>query len=154
MESTKLLVLLIVVVSLAIVEANAQQMPDEFRLKVSSTPNIVFIGGGGIFPAGTVVTVEKAPLQFQGYEFQGWKIDGTWASGNPITISMDRGHDVEAVYEKSDTNLIKIDSIPRISQITIDGEIYLPNELPAKLNWAKASEHIISIPNFVDHNNV
>ena len=151
MASTKLLVLLIGVVSLALVEANAQTAPDEFRLKVSAQPNIIFIGGGGVYPSGTQITTEEAPKNFQGYKFQGWKIDGTWAQGNPVTVRMDRNHDIVAIYEKSDTKFTKIDSIPRIADITIDGEIYLKNELPAKFNWDLDSDHFISIPLIVNH---
>ena len=141
MASIKLLVLLSCVVSLAVIEANAIEGDDEFRLKINANPNIIFIGGGGVYPVGTEVTTEEAPKKFQGYEFQGWKIDGVWAEGNPVTIRMDRNHDIVAIYEKSDTKFTKIDSIPRIADITIDGEIYLSNELPAKFNWELDSDH-------------
>jgi len=151
LASTGLLVLLSCMISLAIVEAYAVEGDDEYRLKIRAEPNIIFIGGGGLYPTGAEIITEEAPKNFQGYKFQGWKIDGTWAQGNPITVRMDRNHEVVAVYEKSDTNLIKIDSIPRIADITIDGEIYLSNELPAKFNWDLDSDHFLSIPLIVSH---
>jgi len=150
MASTKLLVLLSCMISLAIVQAYAIEGDDEFRLKVRTDPNIIFIGGGGLYPAGTEITTEEAPKQFQGYEFMGWKIDDMWAQGNPVNVRMDRNHEVVAIYEKTDTNKIIIDSIPRVAEITIDGEIYLPKELPGKFNWSKDSNHVVSIPLIVN----
>ncbi len=139
MESTRLLVLLSCMISIVITQAYAIEGDDEFRLKIYAEPNIIFIGGGGVYPSGTQVTTEEAPHEFQGYEFQGWKIDGTWAQGNPVTVRMDRSHDIVAVYSKSDTNQILVDAIPRVAEITIDGEIYLSNELPATFSWSKDS---------------
>ena len=143
---------IVIVAGLTVTGASAQtqpQQPDQYQLRVSSQPNVVFIGGGGVYNAGTIVTLDKAPEFFQDYTFLGWKVDGIWASGNPITIRMDRSHSADAIYEKSATEKIKVDAIPRVAEITIDGEIYLPDELPATFDWASGSEHIISVPKIV-----
>jgi hypothetical protein len=58
-------------------------------------------------------------------------------------------HTAQAIYSKSDTEKIIIDTIPRVAEITIDGQIYLPDELPASFDWSTDSDHIISIPKIV-----
>ncbi len=143
-----LLISTLLFASFTVIQANAAE--DTFHLTVRSEPNIIFISGSGDYKAGTVVTLDSAPEKWQDYSFVGWKIDGRWSYENPLEIRMDLSHSVEAVYEK--TGLIGgivIDVIPRISEITIDGTIYLPSELPVTFSWATDSEHVISLPQTV-----
>jgi len=140
----------LVVLSLSVGDASAQETIDSFTLRVKSQPNIIFIGGAGSYSSGTIVTIEKAPEKWQDYEFLGWKVDGIWANGNPPVIRMESSHTAVAIYEKSDTERIIVDTIPRIAEVTIDGEIYLPGELPASFDWNTGSDHIISISKIVE----
>ncbi len=142
-----LLILLASIVSFTILEASAQEA-GEHHLSVKSEPNIIFIGGAGFYAPGSSVTLE-APEKWQEYTFVGWKIDGRWADGNPAIIRMDSGHSAVAVYSKDIGGSIIVDSIPRISEITVDGTIYLPDELPVSFSWLDGSKHIISSPAFI-----
>jgi len=137
-------IVLVLAVSNAILDASAQTI--EYSLKVKSTPSIIFIGGGGFYTQGSSVTVDKAPETWREYTFVGWQIDGTWADGNPITIRMDSAHTLTAVYSKEIGGTILVDAIPRISEITVDGTIYLPSELPVSFTWPEGSTHVISSP--------
>ncbi len=143
--------LILVFTASFILQANAQTSDDtsQYVLRVKSEPNILFIGGGGLYDVGTSVTLNDAPEIWQDYKFVGWKIDGIWTSENPPTIRMERNHEALAVYEKSQSGKIVIDAIPRIAEITIDGTIYLPPELPVSFDWESGSEHIISVPEIV-----
>ena len=142
-----LLILLASIVSFTILEASAQEA-GEHHLSVKSEPNIIFIGGGGFYAPGSSVTLD-APEKWQEYTFVGWKIDGRWTDGNPAIIRMDSGHSAVAVYSKDIGGSIIVDSIPRISEITVDGTIYLPDELPVSFSWLDGSKHIISSPAFI-----
>ena len=141
-----LLFFLVIVSSITILQASAE---GEYFLTVKSNPNIIFIGGGGLYSEGSMVTLDAAPETWREYTLVGWKIDGRWTEGNPITVRMDRSHSVEAVYTKDIGGEIIVDTIPRIAEITIDGEIYLPTELPAKFTWDTGTEHTILIPKIV-----
>ena len=136
-------ILLVCIASFAIVEASAQQA-GEHHLSVKSEPNIIFIGGGGFYNAGTTVTVDEAPETWREYTLVGWKIDGRWADGNPISLRMDSSHTAVAVYSKEIGGSILVDTIPRIAEITVDGTIYLPDELPVSFTWPEGSTHVIS----------
>jgi len=144
----KLLIVLVFFASFSIIEASAQVVSgsDIFTLRVKSEPNILFISGGGEYKAGTTVTIDPAPETFEDYTFVGWQIDGRWAEGNPITIRMDNSHSALAVYSKDKVGNIVIDTIPKVSEITVDGTIYLPDELPLSFSWVEGSTHIISTP--------
>jgi len=138
--------ILLVLVSLALVEASAAET---FYLTVKANPNLIFISGSGDYPAGTVVTLDP-PKIWRDYKFDGWQVDGRWTDENPLQIRMDKSHVVHAYYVK--TNVLGgtlIDVIPRISDITIDGNIYLPGELPLTFSWETNSDHVISIPKTV-----
>ena len=150
MWNLKLMLVLVFTASF-VLQANAQTSDDtsQYVLRVKSEPNILFIGGGGLYNVGTSVTLNDAPEIWQDYKFIGWKIDGIWTSENPPTIRMERNHEAVAVYEKSQSGQILIDAIPRITEITIDGTIYLPQELPVSFDWETGSEHIISVPEIV-----
>jgi len=150
MWNLKLMLILVFVASF-IVEASAQISDDvtQYSLRVKSEPNILFLGGSGFYPVGTVVNIDAAPESWREYTFIGWKIDSIWTEQNPPTIRMDRNHEVVAVFEKSDSGKILIDTIPRVTEITVDGTIYLPSELPVSFNWGVDSEHFISVPTTV-----
>jgi len=144
MHYSKILVLLVFVLLIGATNALAQETKEQHYLKVTSNPNVLFISGAGFYDEGKVVTLEKIPEVWQDYVFIGWKIDGLWANQNPPIITMNRNHDVEAVFEKqTGIGKITIDAIPRISEITVDGTIYLSDELPLSFDWADGSEHII-----------
>ena len=148
----KLFILLAFVFLIGITDAFAAETSDneQFYLKVTSNPNILFVGGGGFYDEGKSVTLEKIPEVWQDYVFIGWKIDGLWSNQNPPTIVINRNHDVEAIFEKqTGIGKITVDAIPRISEITVDGTIYLPDELPLSFDWADGSEHSIIISDVV-----
>lgn len=141
----KILLLLIFTTAFVVIEASAQT--ETYHLTVRASPNILFLGGGGDYNAGAVVTLEPAPQTWQDYTFLGWKVDGRWSVESPPTIRMDRAHTVEAVYDK--TNVVGgliIDTLPRVVEIAVDGTIYLPDELPLSFDWETGSKHVISIP--------
>jgi hypothetical protein len=129
--------------------AYAQQVPQEHFLKVNSVPNILFIPGTGSYPDGAIVTLDEVPKKWNEYLFVGWKVNGVWTLGDELSLRMDRPYDVEAVFEKSSQGNILIDTIPRISEITVDGEIFLPSELPVSMEWEDGSIHYLSIPGVV-----
>ncbi len=145
----KLSILIVFVFIFTAIEANAQIDLDQHTLRVRTEPNILFIGGGGSFASGTTVTVDTAPERWNDYSFVGWKIDGRWTEGNPITVRMDAGHTAVAIYNKEMVGSIIVDSIPRVSEITVDGTIYLPDELPTSFSWPEGSTHIISSPSTI-----
>ena len=142
----KILLLLIFVTAFVVIDASAQ-VSNTYHLTVRADPNIIFISGSGDYTAGQIVKLDAAPATWQDYTFVGWKIDGKWAVENPPSIRMDRSHSVEAVYDR--TNLVGgliIDTIPRVTEITVDGTIYFPDELPLSFDWETGSKHVISIP--------
>ena len=149
----KLSVLLVFVITFSAIEANAQVADDgQYALRVKTDPNILFIGGGGTYTAGTQVTIDEAPERWNEYSFVGWKIDGTWTEGNPISIQMNSPHTAVAVYSKEIGGSIIVDAIPRIAEITVDGTIYLPDELPVSFSWPEGSDHYISIQPIIKDN--
>jgi hypothetical protein len=57
---------------------------------------------------------------------------------------MDRDHTATAVFSgTADTRTIRIDSVPRIGSIIVDGRLYLPSEFPLVFEWAVNSSHEI-----------
>jgi len=155
---SKLLIVLVFVLSIGITEISAATTAttsttptnEQFNLKINSVPNILFISGNGFYDSGAVVTPEKMPEVWQDYRFVGWKVDGLWSNQNPPTILMNRGHDVEAVFEKQEgIGKILIDAIPRITGVTVDGTIYLPEELPLSYDWPVGSTHTLVLSDFV-----
>ncbi len=141
----KILLLLVFVTAFTVIEASAQEAT--YHLTVKSSPNIIFISGSGDYAPGAIVQLEAAPQTWQDYTFMGWKIDGRWSVDNPPAIRMDRSHTITAIYDK--TNVVGgliIDTLPRVAEITVDGTIYLPDELPLSFDWETGSKHVISIP--------
>jgi len=152
MRFLKILIFSVFFTSIGIIEANAQTdvTPEKYLLRVHSEPNILFIGGSGSYVAGTEVTLDKVPAVWQDYEFVGWKVNGMWASDNPISITMNRNYEAVAVFASSEgISGIIIDSIPRVSEITVDGTIYLADELPLSFDWEDGSSHYLSISSIV-----
>jgi len=146
-----LLSILVSVTLVVVLQAYAEDpITDMVSLRIKSNPNILFIGGGGDFKIGTTVTTDKAPETFQDYKFVGWMIDGRWTDENPVSIRMDMSHSAEAVYVKVAGGTILVDTIPRVAEVTIDGQIYLPSELPISFDWAPDSEHTITLEKTVN----
>ena len=145
-----LVLLLVCVASFTIIEASAQESIEGYNLRVKTDPNILFLDGSGFYTAGTTVTIDAAPQTWNEYTLVGWKVDGTWADGNPITIRMDSSHTVTAIYTKDIGGSILVDAIPRVAEITVDGTIYLPDELPVSFSWQDGSTHVISASNIVN----
>ena len=128
----------------------------EHHLKIDTVPrDIMFIPGQGFYDDGKTITLTKIPETWKDYVFLGYKIDGAWAAVNPPVIRMDRSHEVQAVFEKSEITLldkkgILIDSIPRVSTITVDDEVYLPDELPITLDWEDGTQHVVSVESIIN----
>lgn len=144
-----LLLLLVCVASFTFVQASAQESETGYNLRIRTEPSILFIDGGGFYSEGITVSIDEAPETWREYTFVGWKVDGIWADGNPITIRMDGPHTVTAVYSKEIGGSILVDAIPRIAEITVDGTIYLPDELPVSFSWSDGSSHVISAESIV-----
>ncbi len=145
-----ILMLIMALVFLApIVILDVSAAEEQKTLRVKSSPNILFMSGGGSYDIGTVVSIPMAPESWNEYTFVGWQIDKQWAQGNPIKITMNISHTVEAVYEKSYSGNVIIDTIPRVAEINVDGEIYLPSELPLSFDWDVNSQHILTIEDII-----
>ncbi len=139
------MVTLAILSSFIVVQSYAQEFDGKYLLRVTSTPNIIYLAGGGFYDPGTSVTLE-APDTWRDYKFDGWQIDGRWTFENPLTISMNRGHNVEAIYGKtSSVGEIIVDAVPRVTEITVDGTIYLSSELPLSFDWDEGSQHTIIV---------
>jgi len=136
-------------------EADAQST-GKHHLRIDTSPrDLMFVPGQGFYDDGKVVTLTKMPETWLDYEFIGWKIDGAWATDNPPKIRMDRTHEALAVFEKLEGGVVEtegilIDSIPRITSITVDDQVYLPDELPVTLEWDEGTQHVISVENIVN----
>jgi hypothetical protein len=146
----KLLILLSFVFLIGITNAFADTAKEQFYLKVNSVPNVLFTSGSGFYDEGTVVTLDKIPEVWQDYKLLGLKVDGIWSNQNPLSITMNRGHEVEAIFDKQEgIGKIQIDAIPRLSEITVDGTIYLSDELPLSFDWAEGTEHTVTLSDVV-----
>jgi len=151
MWNLPLISILVLVATITFVEANAQTDDEkpQYILRVRTDPNILYIGGGGLYDQGTTVKIDSVPGVWREYTFLGWKIDDVWSDDNPPSIRMDRNHEVVAIFEKSLSGKIIVDTIPRIGEVVVDGTIYLPSELPISFDWDTGSEHSISVPDSV-----
>ena len=148
----KLFIILAFVFLIGITDAFAAETitKEQFYLKVSSVPNVLFVSGSGFYDEGQVVTLDTMPEVWQDYQLLGLKVDGIWSNQNPLIITMNRGHEVEVIFEKQEgIGKIQIDAIPRISEITVDGTIYLSDELPLSFDWPEGSDHTVSISDVV-----
>jgi len=144
------LVTLVILSSFIVVHSYAQETEVKHLLRVTSSPNIIYLAGGGSYADGTSVTLE-APEMWRDYKFEGWQIDGRWSPENPLTIIMNRSHNIEAVYTKTGSvGEIIVDAIPRVTEITVDGTIYLPSELPLSFDWEKGSDHTLITSDIVN----
>jgi len=132
------------------------QAVEKHHLKITSQPrDLMFISGQGFYESGQIVTLTEMPETWREYGFVGWKIDGGWASENPPKIRMDKSHTAIAIFEILEDKLVDkegilIDSIPRISTIIVDDEVYLPEELPITLQWEEGTNHIILVEPIVN----
>src|SRR5574341_115588 len=107
-----------------------------YSLNVLTEPNLFYIEGTGLYDDGIYVTTGKAPEEWNGYKFVGWKIDGQWYLYNPATILMDRNHRAVAHYVlEGKTNNVTIDTVPKVGSVLVDGVLYLPTELPLEFKW-------------------
>lgn len=76
----------------------------QYQFTVQTDPNgITQVGGGGWFPAGTPVQTTQAPQTVPGgtgtqYAFKGWQLNGTPATGNPLSITLDKPYMAVAKY--------------------------------------------------------
>ena len=74
-------------------------------LGVSAAPQgIVSVTGAGWYPADASVAIASVPptvsaVEGTQYVFQGWTIDAVPASGNTISVTMDKPHSVVAQYK-------------------------------------------------------
>jgi hypothetical protein len=117
----------------------------KYSLNVLTEPNLFYIEGTGLYDEGIYVTTGKAPEEWNGYKFVGWKIDGQWYLYNPATILMDRNHRAVAHYViQGITYNVTIDTVPRVGSVLVDGVLYLPTELPLEFEWDQGSTHTIS----------
>lgn len=140
-----ILVTLAILSSFIVVHSYAQEFEDKYFLRVTSSPNIIYLAGAGSYNAGTSVTLE-APENWDEYKFERWQIDGSWSFENPLTILMNRNHNIEAIYTKTaSVGEIIVDAVPRVTEITVDGTIYLSSELPLSFDWDAGSEHTIIV---------
>jgi len=145
-----ILVTLVILSSFVVVHSYAQVSEGKHFLRVTSSLNTIYLPGGGFYDAGTSVTLE-APEVWRDYKFEGWEIDGRLSFDNPVTLVMNRDHNVEAIYTKTGSvGEIIIDAIPQITGITVDNTIYLPSELPLSFNWEDGSVHSIIISDVVN----
>lgn len=77
----------------------------QVQLSVSTDPaGVTQVTGDGWYKVGAVAQTSQASLNLTGaagtiYIFKGWKIDGVLQSGNPISVTMDKPHQVIAAYE-------------------------------------------------------
>jgi hypothetical protein len=145
----KPLLLFVLIFSLSIITIDVYaQSSGEFYLRVKTEPSaLLYVSGAGPYKEGEVVTLAAMPDKWENYEFLGWKIDGSWSTENPPKITMNASHEAVAVFEKiegSGGDAVTIDAIPRIAGITVDSDIYLPEELPLSINWDTTTDHVIT----------
>lgn len=75
--------------------------PLEYTLTITATeggttnPSI----GPHIYDENASVTVEAAA--FEGYEFTSWLLDGVYRTENPITVTMNSNHTLQAVFAQT-----------------------------------------------------
>ena len=146
----KLLIFLAVILVSFVFMSTAYAEIKEYNLRVRTEPNVLFIGGSGVYKEGAVVTIDKAPDVWQNYKFVGWKVDGGWVTVNPPNIRMDTNHEITAIYTKNDIATLKIDAIPRVAKISVDDKIYLPSELPLALTFPFGTTVTIAIDEVMD----
>ena len=147
MNFSVLCTLLVVSVSLiTLLETEVFAETQQHLLKVDTQPKIFYISGAGLYDEGDTAVTGKAPLVWNEYRFIGWKVDGTWYADNPVTLTMDRAHEVVALYEKgTPTSKVTIDTIPREANIVVDDIIYTPSDFPLNFYWEEGTEHSIEL---------
>ncbi len=68
------------------------------ELVVKSEPRGILITGSSMYESNTWAETGIAPASSGSFEFAGWKVDGEWYIGNPITVLMDADHSAVAIY--------------------------------------------------------
>ena len=77
----------------------------QYMFTVGTNPNgITQVSGGGWFNAGSTVQTGTASPALPGsagtqYAFQGWQLDGTTQTGNPISVTLNKPHTAIATYQ-------------------------------------------------------
>lgn len=123
--------------------------PMKYKLSISAT------SGGSISPpqgiieyaADSVASAVATPSS--GYSFQGWTLDGSAYSDNPINILMNRDHVLLAVFAiiPPVTHLLAVTTTPISGvPISIDGQQYLTPTPPMIL---MEGGHAVSLPSNV-----
>lgn len=81
------------------------QYQEQVQMTVTTDPaGVTQVTGEGWYNVGSVAQTSQASNNLTGpagtiYVFKGWKVDGTIQAGNPISVTMDKPHDVVATYE-------------------------------------------------------
>jgi hypothetical protein len=77
----------------------------QYLFSVATDPNsITQLTGGGWFSSGASTQTSQAPDNVSGppgtqYVFEGWTVDGVLQNGNPVSLTMDKPHNVVATYQ-------------------------------------------------------
>ena len=140
----KLLILSILVLSIAIPAIQETYSVPTYKLTIKTIPNnLMHITGAGTFEPNTMATTGTAPEEFEGWRFLEWQVDGVPYEGNPINILMDKGR-MAIAYYSDDIAEITIDTEPlAVAKITVDGQVYLPIDLPEEFEWDIGTVHNI-----------
>ena len=145
----KLLILAIFVLSIAIPSIQDTYSVTKFKLTIETIPNnLLHIDGAGSFDKDTVATTGTAPEEFEGYRFVEWRVDGVIYEGNPVNILMDTGYNAIAYYSDEIAE-ITVDSVPQVSKIIVDGEVFLPSDMPEEFEWDISTVHSIEAEKIV-----
>jgi len=151
MRKLILIALLIFQISIPAFTSDASAVT-QVGLRIETTPrDLVYIDGDGKYDKGTVVKIAKAPEKWEDYVFEEWRVDGVVRDGNPINVTMDRAHTAVAVYSDKIAK-ITIDSSPQKAEITVDGTVYLPSDLPLDFEWDISSKYEMEVEQIVTEN--
>jgi len=77
----------------------------QYLFTVASDPaSVTQLTGGGWLSSGASAQTSQAPDNVSGppgtqYVFKGWTVDGVLQNGNPISLTMDKPHNVVATYQ-------------------------------------------------------
>ncbi len=91
-------------------------------------------GNNGEYNAGTSVQLTATPET--GYVFENWTVDGTTASGNPLTITMDEDHTVVANFATAPTYTVTFN-------VGSEGTFVASADFPNTTNTVYAGEYTL-----------
>ena len=119
----------------------------QYYLQVQTIPlGLADISGAGWYNKNSVAITGKAPQTvYDGQlqrQFKGWKLDGFPIEGNPVSVTMDAAHKVNADYSL-DISVTVTTNIGRGTYIIIDGQRI---DAPASVAWSIGSHHTIACP--------